>query len=250
MINHVLRVLCGVALFLLAALLVMHWWKHPLGHLSREWKSTTGNQFQLDTKNAPLPTGVVLLPGQSARSIGGGDISITSSDIAMTGITTTSGIVSATPEGLLVSTGSNGNATTSIADGEAACKEDAVHCDPLSDAVMKAVQERLTREVTNDNDEHVWSTGAYAPEDVARFKAHIDEIKRVQAWAKALPAGQVRSEYLSWLDYYRGNSEEALKESVTQAKRKEMAEYNRKLAECARIARQFEATHKIPLPPD
>jgi len=90
--------------------------------------------------------------------------------------------------------------------------------------VMNVLQKRLE----HYTDLSVWISGNYDP---AQWKPIFDkmqgEINAIREWANNLPRGDVRNEYLSWLDYYyeRGLLA-ARRELVTQEKKRhhEMAD--------------------------
>ena len=58
-----------------------------------------------------------------------------------------------------------------------------------------------------------------------KFQKEQEGIDKIRGWAKALPLCPLRSEYLSWMDYYQNKLDSARKELRTKDEKKHMDGY-------------------------
>ena len=74
----------------------------------------------------------------------------------------------------------------------------------------------------------VWLSGDYDPTYwEPKFQKEQDGIEKVRTWAKTLPLCPLRSEYLSWMDFYQDRLNEARSELKNKTVKKRQDEYSR-----------------------
>jgi hypothetical protein len=135
--------------------------------------------------------------------------------------------------------------TTSVAQPDGA----AVAVDKLSrEVVSTMVMRTLNQRIEHTGSLDVWLSNNYDPAYwEPRLQKIEDEIAKVRTWAKTLPYGAVRSEYLQWLTYYyESGLNDARKELRTKETKREQDEFH------AKNDRHFEAVNNagpIPTPP-
>lgn len=70
--------------------------------------------------------------------------------------------------------------------------------------------------------------------------AQVDEndrrIEELLVWARALPAGAVRDEYLSWLGWFKSRDDDARADIVNQTTRRHMEKYDKRMKDLFRRA--------------
>lgn len=96
------------------------------------------------------------------------------------------------------------------------------------EVVSTMVMRTLNQRIEHVGSLTVWLSGNYDPAYWnPRLQKIEDEIAKVRSWAKTLPYGTVRSEYLQWLTYYyEVGLNDARKELRTKATKREQDEYH------------------------